>query len=53
MISNPTVPTAKLTAPEKEAMIMKEIRSNSVKYDSKFEGSFFGNIFGFSIRSSN
>lgn len=43
----------KLTAPEKEAAIMKEIRSNSVKYQPKFEGSFFGDIFGFAIKSSN
>lgn len=42
----------KLTAPEKEAQIMKEIRSASVKYEPKFETKFFGNIFGFSIRSN-
>lgn len=40
----------KLTAPEKEAMIMKEIRSNKVNYEKKFGGSFLGNFFDFAIK---
>lgn len=42
-----------MTAQEKEAAIMNEIRSASTKFEPKFEGSFFGNIFGFAIRSTN
>lgn len=42
----------KLTAQQKEAQIMNEIRSNSVKFEPKFETSFFGNFFGFSVRSN-
>lgn len=41
-----------MTAQEKEAQIMSEIRSNNAKYENKFETSFFGNIFGFSIRTN-
>lgn len=44
--------TVKRTAAEKEAQIMNEIRANSVKYDSKFEGSFFGELFGFAVVKS-
>lgn len=43
---------AKLTAQEKEAKIMQEIRSNNAKFESKFETSFFGNIFGFAVRTN-
>lgn len=42
----------KLTATEKEAQIMKEIRSaaaNKKKPVSKFQGSFLGEIFDISV----
>lgn len=42
----------KLTAQEKEAQIMNEIRSANVKFEPKFETSFFGNIFGFAVRTN-
>lgn len=51
MISNPVAPVAKMTAQEKEAQIMQEIRANSQKYEPKFEGRFFGQIFGFAVKS--
>lgn len=49
-ISQPQQQPIKLTAAQKEQQIMQEIRSNSIKYESKFEGSFLGEIFGFAIR---
>lgn len=52
MIAQTPLAAKKITAQEKEAMIMNEIRSNMVKYEPKFEGSFLGNIFGFSIRTT-
>ncbi|KAG2734966.1 hypothetical protein G9P44_001180 [Scheffersomyces stipitis] len=51
MISQPQHPVVKMTAQEKEAQIMKEIRANNVKYESKFEGSFLGQVFGFAVKS--
>jgi hypothetical protein len=42
----------KLTGAEKEAQIMKEIRLNQTKYETKFAGSFFGELFGFAIKSN-
>lgn len=53
MISQPQHPVVKMTAQEKEAQIMKEIRANNVKYESKFEGSFLGQVFGFAVKSGN
>jgi hypothetical protein len=53
MISTPQHPVIKMTATEKEAQIMKEIRANSVKFEPKFEGSFFGQLFGFAVKTSN
>lgn len=43
----------KMTAQEKEAQIMAEIRLNNVKYESKFETTFFGQFFGIAFRSNN
>lgn len=43
---------AKITAAEKEAMIMKDIRASSVKYEPKFEFSIFGTMFGFAVRTN-
>ncbi|KAM9893474.1 hypothetical protein OXX79_009318 [Metschnikowia pulcherrima] len=45
---NPT----KMTAQEKEAQIMAEIRSNTVKFTPKYETTFFGNFFGFGFKSN-
>lgn len=42
----------KQTAQEKEARIMAEIRLSNVKYESKFETTFFGNFFGIGFRSN-
>ncbi|RCK63184.1 hypothetical protein Cantr_09708 [Candida viswanathii] len=39
-----------MTAAEKEQQIMQEIRNNAVKYENKFEGSFLGDIFTFSVK---
>jgi hypothetical protein len=41
----------KLTGREKEEQIMKEIRSNQVKFQTKFEGSLFGQFFGFATKA--
>lgn len=41
-----------MTAQEKEAKIMTEIRSSNIKYEPKFETSFLGNFFGFSTRKN-
>ncbi|ODV77958.1 uncharacterized protein CANTADRAFT_91403 [Suhomyces tanzawaensis NRRL Y-17324] len=50
----PAQPIIKMTAAEKEAQIMKEIRANNLKYEPKFEGSFFGELFGFAVlKNSN
>ncbi|CUM68400.1 uncharacterized protein PRCAT00006123001 [Priceomyces carsonii] len=43
----------KMTAQEKEAQIMKEIRASTIQFEKKFETSFLGNFFGFSIKSGN
>ncbi|CAK7896907.1 hypothetical protein CAAN1_04S04918 [[Candida] anglica] len=53
-MANPTAATikVKMTAQEKEALIMKEIRASSVKYEPKFEGSFLGNIFGIAFKTT-
>lgn len=48
-----TATPIKMTAQEKEAAIMNEIRSNNVKYEPKFQGSIFGEIFGFAVKSGN
>lgn len=40
----------KLTAEEKEKLIIKEIKDSQVVYASKYEGSFFGEIFGLSFK---
>lgn len=45
---NPT----KMTAQEKEAQIMAEIRLNTVKFTPKYETTFFGNFFGFGFKSN-
>ncbi|KAK6197539.1 uncharacterized protein RJT21DRAFT_123360 [Scheffersomyces amazonensis] len=52
MISQVQKPVVR-TAAEKEAQIMKEIRANNAKYESKFQGSFFGDIFGFAVKTTN
>ncbi|EGV65417.1 hypothetical protein CANTEDRAFT_102954 [Yamadazyma tenuis ATCC 10573] len=52
LIHNHISSMAKLTAQEKEAQIMSEIRASAVKFEPKFETSFFGNIFGFSVRTN-
>ncbi|MCP8716612.1 MAG: hypothetical protein M5E90_04245 [Asgard group archaeon] len=39
-----------MTAAEKEQQIMQEIRNNAVKYENKFEGSFLGDFFSFSVK---
>lgn len=41
-----------VSAQEKEQQIMQEIRASQVKFEPKFETSFFGNIFGFQIRTN-
>lgn len=40
-----------MTAQEKEAQIMAEIRLNNVKYEPKFEATFLGNFFEIAFRS--
>lgn len=45
---NPT----KMTAQEKEAQIMAEIRLNTVKFTPKYETTFLGNFFGFGFKSN-
>ncbi|KAK6463715.1 hypothetical protein DFJ63DRAFT_318757 [Scheffersomyces coipomensis] len=52
MIAQPQKPVVR-TAAEKEAQIMKEIRANNAKFESKFQGSFLGEVFGFAIRTTN
>lgn len=42
----------KLTAEQKEARIMQEIRLNAVQFEPKFETTFFGNFFGLSFKSN-
>lgn len=42
-----------MTAQEKEAAIMNEIRASSATFEPKFQGSFLGEIFGFAIKTSN
>lgn len=42
----------KMTAQEKEAQIMAAIRLSAVKYESKFETTFFGNFFGVSFKAN-
>lgn len=42
----------KLTAQEKEANIMAEIRKNVTKFEPKFETTLFGNFFGIGFRSN-
>ena len=49
-ISQPQQQPIKIDCCSKEQQIMQEIRNNSIKYESKFEGSFLGEIFGFAIR---
>ncbi|CCG20559.1 hypothetical protein CORT_0A01680 [Candida orthopsilosis Co 90-125] len=43
-------PSIKMTATEKEAQIMADIKANARKFENKFEGSFLGDYFGFAIR---
>lgn len=43
----------KMTAQEKEARIMADIRLSAVKFDSKFETTFFGNFFGIAFKATN
>lgn len=50
-ISQPQQQPIKLTAAQKEQQIMQEIRNNSIKYESKFEGSFLGEIFGLPLEN--
>ena len=52
MLSIQSTTAKKMTAQEKEAQIMSEIRSQSVKYESKYEGSFLGELFGISFKKS-
>lgn len=51
MQTTPTSPIIKMTAQEKEAQIMKEIRASAVKYEPKFQGSFLGDIFGIAFKA--
>lgn len=41
---------SKLFGREKEEQIMRDIRSNQVKFQTKFEGSIFGQWFGFATK---
>lgn len=42
----------KLTAQEKEALIMSEIKNANVKFEPRYQGSFLGDFFGLSVRSN-
>lgn len=42
----------KMTAQEKEARIMQEIRLSAVKFEPKFETTFFGNFFGVGFKTN-
>lgn len=42
----------KITAQEKEATIMAEIRKNATKFEPKFETTFFGNFFGIAFKTN-
>ena len=46
------VTVTKMTAAEKEAKIMNEIRASAATFEPKFLGSFFGELFGFSVRTN-
>ncbi|CAH2352965.1 hypothetical protein CLIB1423_08S04874 [[Candida] railenensis] len=52
MISTPVAPVNKMTAQEKEAQIMQEIRASQVKFEPKFETTFLGQIFGISFKTT-
>lgn len=42
----------KMTAQEKEASIMAEIRNSATKFEPKYETTFFGNFFGIAFKSN-
>lgn len=44
--------SAKITAQEKEARIMAEIRLSQTTFEPKFETTFLGQVFGISFKSS-
>lgn len=48
-----TPPAQKMTAEQKEAQIMKEIRSNTTKFEPRYEGTFFGDFFGIAFKKTN
>lgn len=39
-------------AQEKENAIMQEIRANAPKFEDKFQGTFFGEVFGISVKTN-
>lgn len=43
----------KLTAEQKEAKIMNDIRNSTTKFEPRYEGTFFGDFFGIAFKRSN
>ncbi|KAM3119188.1 hypothetical protein RJF_2784 [Candidozyma auris] len=48
----PAATPIKMTAEQKEAQIMNEIRKNNAKFEPRFETTFFGNFFGIAFKTN-